>query len=90
MRRAEGPRERDRGRDWKSAIIPNLNSRLSYNIQKYSMYQAMLNIGYMVLTKFPIASLQNNVYKGHRPQPNKLFNTEIVAVQYNVCSSAEI
>lgn len=54
------------------------------------MYQTMLSIGYMVLNKFAIVSLQSNVYKGHRPQPSKLFNTEMVAVQYDVCSSAEI
>lgn len=90
MRRAEGPWEKDRGRDWKSAIIPNLKLKTVLQYPKYSMYQTMLNIGYRVLHKFPIASLQSNVYKGQRPQPNKLFNTEMGAVQYNVCSSAEI
>ena len=54
------------------------------------MYQTTFNIGYMVLNWFSIASLQSNVYKGHRPQPNKLFNTEMEAVQCNVCSNAKI
>lgn len=90
MRRAEGPQERDRGRDWKSAIIPTLKLKIVLQYPKYSMYQTMLSIGYMVLNKFAIVSLQSNVYKGHRPQPSKLFNIEMVAVQYDVCSSAEI
>lgn len=57
---------KDTGRDQKSAIIyPKTQDCLTY--PKCFMYQTMLNVGYMVVSKFAIISLQSNVHTGHRP-----------------------